>query len=222
LKQSDEVQAALAAQLAYYRRRAPEYNETFMTEEEFASFGPRVIERLAPSGHVLELACGTGRWTSLMAPRVESITALDAAPEMIEMARRRVDSSVEYVLGDIFAWTPRRRYDTVFFGYWLSHVPPQLFGTFWQLVRRALAPGGRALFVDGSDAEAATGKEVILSNGLVPSVERRVSDGSVHHVVKVWYGLDELTRLLADEGWDATIWPEGVYLAGSATAAREP
>jgi hypothetical protein len=29
------------------------------------------------------------------------------------------------------AWRPDRRYDVVFFGFWLSHVPLERFAAFW-------------------------------------------------------------------------------------------
>jgi trans-aconitate methyltransferase len=53
------------------------------------------------------------------------VTAVDAAPEMLALARQRVrDLPVEFVQADLFAWQPPRRYDTVFFAFWLTHVPP--------------------------------------------------------------------------------------------------
>jgi hypothetical protein len=30
---------------------------------------------------------------------------------------------VRFICADLFAWSPERRYDVVFFGFWLSHVP---------------------------------------------------------------------------------------------------
>jgi hypothetical protein len=31
---------------------------------------------------------------------------------------------VEFIEADVFAWEPPRRYDTVLFAFWLTHVPP--------------------------------------------------------------------------------------------------
>src|SRR6266511_3494592 len=33
-------------------------------------------------------------------------------------------SGRRFIRADIFEWVPDRRYDVVFFGFWLSHVPP--------------------------------------------------------------------------------------------------
>jgi hypothetical protein len=42
-----------------------------------------------------------------------------------------------------FTWRPKERFDLVFFGFWLSHIPPQLFESFWRLVADSIKPGGR-------------------------------------------------------------------------------
>jgi hypothetical protein len=53
---------------------------------------------------------------------------------------------VRFVEADLFTWEPDRRYDVVFMGFWLSHVPAERFESFWALVAAALAPRGRMFF----------------------------------------------------------------------------
>lgn len=55
---------------------------------------------------------------------------------------------MRFIQADLFAWEPDRRYDVVFFGFWLSHVPPARFGSFWALVADCLKPQGRVFFAD--------------------------------------------------------------------------
>ena len=43
---------------------------------------------------------------------------------------------------------PVRQYDTVYFGFWISHVPEDRFESFWDLVGEALKPAGRVFFFD--------------------------------------------------------------------------
>jgi trans-aconitate methyltransferase len=77
-----------------------------------------------PTGDVLELACGPGAWTEKLLRHASGLTAVDGASEMLARARARVgDARVRFVQADLFTWTPDRRYDVVFFGFWLSHVP---------------------------------------------------------------------------------------------------
>ena len=158
----DDVEAILREQATYYRERAPEYDDWWFRRGRYDR-GPaandawlhevaeleRFVDAHAPLGHVLELACGTGLWTARLAAGAESLTALDASPEVQAIARERVPGRrVRFVQADLFEWEPSERYDTCFFGFWLSHVPEDHFDAFWGKVARSLRPGGRVLFID--------------------------------------------------------------------------
>jgi SAM-dependent methyltransferase len=213
----DEVEALVAEQVAYYRARAPHYDDAYLGKA-----WDRRIDELPIAGDVLELACGSGHWTPLLAARARSVTAVDAAPEMLALARRRVlDPSVEFVQANLFDWRPPRRHDTVFFAFWLTHVPPARFAAFWSLVGEALAPGGRACFIDSSHRER--GSERLLPSRATPVVRRRLHDGSEHRVVKVYYEPAELAARLAELGWSATVAETSdPLLVGTATPSTRP
>ncbi|MFG2630329.1 class I SAM-dependent methyltransferase [Streptomyces sp. NPDC048473] len=69
---------------------------------------------------------------------------------------------VQFLEADLFEWQPPRRYDSVFFAFRLSHVPPTRLPDFWKTVAAALAPGGIAIYM-GSDRDAGQrGNELIL------------------------------------------------------------
>ena len=73
---------------------------------------------------MLEIACGTGLCTEALAGHAESLTAIDAAPETLAIARRRVPSAkVRFEVADVFAGSTTERFDVVFFAGWLSHAP---------------------------------------------------------------------------------------------------
>lgn len=138
-------QSLLEEQLSYYRAVAADYAARKIDVPGHAEL-VAAIETFRPAGHVLELACGPGTWTELLARTAVSVTAIDAAPEMLAFAQARVGSAaahVQFIEADVFAWRPERRYDAVCFGFWISHVPDERFGAFWQLVDQALSPGGR-------------------------------------------------------------------------------
>lgn len=121
----------LAEQVAYYRAIAPEY-EQHMIAEPGADELSAALAAFAATGHVLELACGPGAWTERLLQHATSVTAVDAAPEMLARARARVGSQrVRFIQADLFDWRPDARYDVVFFGFWLSHVPLERFAAFW-------------------------------------------------------------------------------------------
>lgn len=131
---SDDI---VQEQILYYRERAPEYDEWFFRQgrydrgenhrqQWFSEIAEVEVALRAtnPSGDILELACGTGLWTQHLAHFATRLTAVDASPEAIALNQQRVGSaSVEYVIADLFNWTPHQQFDFIFFGFWLSHVP---------------------------------------------------------------------------------------------------
>ena len=211
----DDLDGLLRDQVAYYRARAGEYDEEYVYRDDIRT-PDELLTGLPIVGEVLELACGTGQWTAVLTGRGHRVTAVDAAPEMLAIARSR--ATAEYVCADVFAWRPARRYDTVFLGFWLSHVPPARFATFWELVDSALRPGGYACFVDSGlgDREG----EEVLADQPGPAVLRRLADGSEHRVVKVFRDPAELAAELERLGWAARVRPVGgKLLAGYAGRA---
>ena len=141
-------------QIAYYRRRAPEYDRTSTpVGDPFEADTEQIrghLRAFGPSGRVLELACGTGQWTGLLAESADELTAVDASPEMLTLNAEKVgDPRIRYVAADLFSIPADGSYDCVFFGFWLSHVPPRRLAAFWELLRGLLAPGGRVFFGGG-------------------------------------------------------------------------
>ena len=191
----------LSAQVDYYRARASEYLEDTLDlpgGEELEA----ALDAFAPTGDVLELACGPGVWTPQLLRHADSVTAIDAAPEMLAIARDRVrDERVRFVLADVFAWRPERRYDVVFFGFWLSHVPLERFAAFWELVDACLAPDGRVCFVD----DAYRTPDELVEGPESSTIRRRLRDGSAHRAVKVPHAPQELQARLMRLGWDITV-----------------
>jgi 2-polyprenyl-3-methyl-5-hydroxy-6-metoxy-1,4-benzoquinol methylase len=135
----DELGQVLDEQAAYYQALGGSYLEKGLDlpgGDELAE----ALEAFRPTGRVLELACGPGVWTGQLLRHAAEVTAVDASPEMLTVAAARVGSDrVRFVRADLFDWVPDRRYDVVFFGFWLSHVPPERFDSFWSLVADSLA-----------------------------------------------------------------------------------
>jgi demethylmenaquinone methyltransferase/2-methoxy-6-polyprenyl-1,4-benzoquinol methylase len=206
----------LADQIDYYRRRAPEYDATSYGHiPDIRGVVEGFLDRLGPSGRTLEIACGTGIWTEHLAPRVSSLLALDAAPEALALARRRVRA--HFVIADALALPVGARFDTIFFSAWMSHVPNDRFDEFWgQLVR----VGDRVLFVDEYDVRRPSERFV---DGAADVAERSLEDGSTHRLVKVFWSPEDLLARLNRLGWEATVTTvDHGWLIGSATRRPEP
>ena len=216
----------IASQIAYYRARAAEY-DNWLEDRDESDISAEFLERweaddvaarawLAadpPRGHVLEIAAGSGSWTGELLRTADRVTAVDAAPEMLALLSRKHDG-VETITADVFAWEPAQRYDDIFFGFWLTHVPAARWEGFWDLVGRALVPGGRVFFVDNAHPDFANASgpgdwpEAVgerRSETAGPETRRRtLRDGSQWTMVKRFWRPGELTAELARLGWLAS------------------
>jgi len=232
----DENRTVLDEQIRYYQARAGEYDDWFLRKGRWdrgEALNHRwfveveqvraALDAFKPEGRVLEIACGTGLWTELLVRYADQVTALDTAPEVMEINRARVDSSnVCYLQTDIFAWEPKQQYDVVFFGFWLSHVPAALFAPFWDLVGQALCPGGRVFFLDSAYEPTSTAKDHRLEGTEATMVSRRLNDGREFRIFKLFYKPETLTRQLADLGWDFRIAQTPAYfIYGSGSRKKD-
>jgi len=222
----------LDEQRRFYVARAPEYDEWWQRSgrydrgdddrlvwQEQVGAVEEALDAFGATGDVLELAGGTGWWTERLARTAARLTVVDASSETLALNRERVGrADVEYVVADLFHWQPARRYDVVFFSFWLSHVPRERFSTFWRLVRACLAPNGRAFLIDNRDGPqpARNVKDPIVVEYRPDLHIRRLSDGSEWRVVKVMYDVDELQTLIAAEGWDVQLEGTPWFLFGRA------
>jgi SAM-dependent methyltransferase len=113
---------------AYYHHRAPDYDEVYTRPERQADM-LLVRDRLTDwfaGKHVLEVAAGTGWWTSVLADTAASVTATDANQATLDVARARRawPPSVEFAVADALQLQDvRADFDAAFAGFFWSHVP---------------------------------------------------------------------------------------------------
>ena len=210
----------LAEQRAYYSSLAPDYLDQGL---DLPGGGELIdaLDAFRPAGSVLELACGPGTWTPQLLRHAAEVTAVDASPEMLAIAAGRVPGGalVRFVEADLFAWAPDRRYDVVFMGFWLSHVPAERFGPFWEVVAAALAPRGRVFFADDSYRTP----EELIEGPASSTIQRRTPDGTAYRIVKVSHEPADLERQLRELGWDITVTPTaGPFFWGAGNRAGAP
>jgi demethylmenaquinone methyltransferase/2-methoxy-6-polyprenyl-1,4-benzoquinol methylase len=214
---ADPVRQLLDEQIAYYRAVAREYFDHALSPTG-ANEIQDALEAFAPTGDVLELACGPGTWTAALVRHAASLTAVDASPEMLAIASKQTGAQrVRFVHADLFSWQPDRRYDVVFFGFWLSHVPNERFDAFWKLVADCLVADGRVFFVDDAYRTA----DELIEGEASSTIQRRLNDGSAHRAIKVPHDPAELAERLQALGWDFAITQtEGPFFWGNGRRAR--
>jgi len=194
----------------YYAKRAAEYERIYDKPErqtDLALLRSRVAQ-LFSGRNVLELACGTGYWTAVIAPHAARVTGLDATEETLEIARSKhyPPGKVEFVRGDAYALPDfGRRHDAMFAGFWWSHVPLARLNEFLRNAERAITPGGLLVFLDNVYVE---GSSTPISRRDAEGntyQTRRLDDGSTHEVLKNFPVDDELRGRTPARGQEIAI-----------------
>ena len=134
--------------IEYYRRRAGEYEAIYAKPERQADLLllKKKIAEILKNARVLEVACGTGYWTTVIASAAKAVTATDLAEEPMNIARSKTyaGDNVTFVEADAYALPESLgRFDAAFAGFWWSHVPRQRVGEFVASLHARLEPGGK-------------------------------------------------------------------------------
>jgi trans-aconitate 2-methyltransferase len=187
---------------------AEQYHEVSSPQQ---AWGRKVLERLPLEGreHVLDLGCGTGRITELIARRVPQgrVVGLDRSRAMLETASGWLKAHaprVGLVLGDGAALPFRRAFDAVFSAatfHWI-HDHAALFRS----VVTSLRPGGRLVAQCGGRGNLAQlfGRTERLMN------ERRFAPFFTDWTEPAYYAdVDSTVRRLKSAGFeDVEVWLE--------------
>lgn len=194
------------SQKRYYAARAPEYEDWWYRRGRYALPPERearwredveeaqaALDAFGVRGDVVELAAGTGLWTSRLARSAERVVALDANRETL--ALNPADAELRVV--DLFAWEPEERFDLCFFSFWLSHVPRERFDRFWGTVRAALKPDGRVFLVDN-----VAGDPMHAWRHDGETELRTLADGREFEIVKRRWQPDELAERVRPLGFE--------------------
>ena len=148
------------------------------------------------------LAAGTGWWSPLLASKGE-LSLYDGAAAPLDRARERlIAHRLRAHLHVRDAWTePDRAVDSVFTGFWLSHVPRARLDEFLGIVRRWLKPGGTFAFIDSQlDPQSSAVDHPAPADD---ATVRRLADGREFTVVKVYYAASDLEAALSRAGFES-------------------
>jgi len=198
----------------YYDARAAEYDEWYLRRNRYShglvsdmawemelAVASTWLDGLPLGGEIVELAAGTGWWTALLAAKGD-LHAYDAAGAPLDRARSRlVAHGLRAHLHVRDAWAaPDRAVDSLFSGFWLSHVPRPRLAEFLGIARAWLRPGGIYAAID-SQPDAASGTVDRLPAPAPDLALRRLADGREFTIPKVLYRADELAEALRSAGF---------------------
>lgn len=218
-------ETAVHDQIRYYNARAEaddawyqarglwdmgsEANRTWMQEVKQAR---DELRTLLPTGRALDIACGSGVWTNLLAEGASHVVALDGAPSMLEKAKERLSAhdNVSYVCSDVFDYTPDQRFDFALITFWISHISAPLQSRFWDRVAAWLKPSATLFLVDHQSNEE-TDQPDSDSN-----VHIRSWEGRDYPVIKVPVNADDVNAALTTRGFSSHVRETGNLVLGPA------
>ena len=173
----------------YYRKRAGEYEAIYAKPERQADLAVlrQVVPERLKDRRVLEIACGTGYWTALVAPLAASMVATDMAEEPMAIAKskRYPANRVRFASADAYDLPGSLgQFDGALAMFWWSHIPLKQIDRFLASLHRRLEPGARVVlfdnvYIDGSSTPIAERDAEGNTYQLRP-----LADGSQNRVLK--------------------------------------
>lgn len=116
--------------------------------------------KAGPGTRVLDVGCGVGRWSRLLASRGAFVTGVDLSPTMIGEAERRAAASglasrCRFLVQDATALEITGSFDLILCVTMLQHVLDlEAMRSALQRMARHLAPGGRLVILEAAPARA--------------------------------------------------------------------
>ena len=195
--------------VSYYAKRAAEYERIYAKPErqaDLAALKAR-IGRMFAGRRVLELACGTGYWTDVIAATASQVTALDLNEEVLEIARTKPNAArVSFERGSAYDIPDHgRTHDALFAGFWWSHVPLEKLDSFLTDMSLKIKPGALIAFLDNRYVEGSSTPVSRRDARGNAYQARKLDDGSSHEVMKNFPEEGELIQRASRHGWGANV-----------------
>ena len=192
----------------YYAVRTPIYDETAGYKDPIAEKLRIPIKKRFQnylSGcDVLEIACGTGYWTEVIAKSAKSILATDINHNMLEIARERLKNrqNVKFLKTDAYSLNEvHKEFNAAFAIWWWSHIPKTILRKFLWNLNKKLQNDSIVLFVDQMPgAYKAINRQDAIGGDLIE--ERKVGQSKKYNVVKNFPNEQEIRKVLMDIGKD--------------------
>src|SRR6185369_12303069 len=111
----------------YYAQRASEFERVYQKPERQVELQRLrdFVERTFSGADVLEVACGTGYWTEVLARSAASVVATDITEEVLAIARSKtLGPKVTLQREDAYALPHlSRHFNAGLSAFWWSHIP---------------------------------------------------------------------------------------------------
>jgi ubiquinone/menaquinone biosynthesis C-methylase UbiE len=181
----------------YYEARAHEYDDIYLgkgpaiPDAEIYIRDVAKIGAMAQSfgtGHVIDIACGTGFWLPYYTQNCSRITLFDYSHNMLALCQQRVDAlglrdQCQYIQGDVFTHPFREcLFDGALIGFFVCHLSLAQEQEFFTRMHRILKPHAQCMFID-----SAWSKERAHYRDKEGVQKRTLNDGQVYTIYKRYF-----------------------------------
>lgn len=176
--------------VSYYKDRANEYDQVYQNpdEQDDLSAARTLFQRIFSNKSILEIACGTGYWTEHISKTASSLLATDINQSVIEIAKTRpFKNNVTFEVADMYSLNPGKKFDGMFGGFILSHIPTQEIDRFLGRVKEYLVINGDIVFMDSNPTDGTNHdkKRITKTDHYGNTYQtRNLGNGTIHEVLK--------------------------------------
>jgi ubiquinone/menaquinone biosynthesis C-methylase UbiE len=189
--------------IQYYADRAQEYERIYAKPERQADLAKlkEFIRDTFAGRDVLEVACGTGYWTEILAQTARTVLATDINDEVLAIARSKQNIAraqhVQLQRADAYNLSIPRQFPACLVAFWWSHIPKQHLNEFLKNLHAQLKPGATVVYIDN--------REVLGSSTPIHRADefgntyqlRKLDSGEEYEVLKNFPSESELQSALA-------------------------
>ena len=183
----------------YYSRRANEYDRIYERPERQGSLAElrELVADWTVGERVLELACGTGYWTEVMARQALHVLATDTNAAVLQLASARDYPPDRVHVRPADAYVPDAipgDFTLVFAGFWVSHIRRHRLAEFLGRVHQRVGAGagGTVVLVDNRFVEGSNTPISRTDEHGNTMQKRRLTTGDEFEIVKNFLGEADL------------------------------
>lgn len=185
--------------IQYYRDRAIIYDESAGYNDPGSEILRKplieLVRKRLYNRNVIEIACGTGFWTELIASSAQSVYAIDIDEGMLNIAKERcrTHTNVSFDKADIFDFKQiQMTFNAAFHHFWFSHIPKSEIDNFLNIQHGLLSSDSVVIMADNLFHE--TYNDFVEDGNRFEL--RNLPNGREYKVLKNLYSVDELHNIL--------------------------
>ena len=186
--------------ITYYSERAVEFANIYSKQVDHKGIEclEDFLSDILRDRTCIEIACGTGFWTSCIARFANSITAIDINQNVLAMASKNNNhSNVSFIEMDAYNLSVLKSdFNAAFVAFWISHIPKQKLADFFKNLHAVLKPESIVILIDNIKTAERSTISVHKDSFFNAYEKRRLEDGREFLILKNYYSKSDIESVL--------------------------